>query len=72
MTSPMAFPVTCVTNEIPSRRITLLGASAIDPDVWVAKFDDDEIPAWVVMHSGGICHPTTDVQKHRVLPWVAR
>jgi hypothetical protein len=68
MIQAIDFPVNCVTNEHPQRMVKLLGTSAIDPDVWVAEIEGSDHPAWVIKSSGGICHPTTNALKHRVMP----
>jgi hypothetical protein len=69
ITNPPGFPIICVTNEQPPRKVKLLGTSAIDPDVWVAEIEGDPRPAWVVKNCGGICHDTTNVHECRVMPW---
>jgi hypothetical protein len=68
--SPPSYPVVCMTNETPPRRIKLLGTALIDPDVWVGEIEGEADPScWVVKGSGGICHKTADVHKARALPW---
>jgi hypothetical protein len=69
-TNPPEFPTHCITNEMPPRKIKILGTAAIDPDVWVAEIEGDARPAWVVKSTGGICHPTAEPFKHRVMPWI--
>lgn len=67
--NPPEFPVTCLTNEDPPRKIKLLGTSAVRPDVWVASIEGEGAIAWVLKGNGGVCHPTTDESKVRVLHW---